>query len=325
MIFGILTDPAAGGTFLNWTLHYLSGHSDYFSVTQDQLTAVSDNPLTSKNAHGFKPNQPIDSTQVSYFLDKLKNVNSNTFHTIYFHNFQGVNERQSTDSLIQSIAETTQAADAVVVLTHNQNDSLYFCRYNKRAGNRSWNSPSFLTDPHEQFADFIDYFFHESKKKFEAAGMTNIWDQREFLSLNLDHRDTRKISKFIKLSDKHYIVDCGELFNRFEFTVKDLFSFLGIEIVKDRWDSWKAVYESWRELHVSNLQFALYFDRIVAAIVENQYIDLARFKLDIVQEAAIQRELLYKHNLSLKTWQLDRFVDTQQLHLRLEENVYHTL
>ena len=53
--------------------------------------------------------------------------------------------------------------------------------------------------------------------------------------------------------------------------------------------------------------------------------DLERFNLDIFQEAAIQRELLYKHNLNLKIWQLEKFKNTKQLHNLLEPNIHHEL
>ena len=50
--------------------------------------------------------------------------------------------------------------------------------------------------------------------------------------------------------------------------------------------------------------------------------DLTRFDLDVIQEAFIQRELIYKHNLNLKTFQLEKFINTQQLHNLLEPNIH---
>ena len=64
---------------------------------------------------------------------------------------------------------------------------------------------------------------------------------------------------------------------------------------------------------------------IIESILKNNYIDLTKFNLDIVQEATIQHELLYKHNLNLKTWQLEKFMDSKQLHSLLEPNIYHKL
>ena len=50
--------------------------------------------------------------------------------------------------------------------------------------------------------------------------------------------------------------------------------------------------------------------------------DLEKFNLDLMQEAAIQRELIYNYSLNLKTWQLEKFTNTKQLHNLLEPNLH---
>ena len=50
--------------------------------------------------------------------------------------------------------------------------------------------------------------------------------------------------------------------------------------------------------------------------------DLEKFNLDLMQEAAIQRELIYNYSLNLKTWQLEKFTNTKQLHGLLEPNLH---
>ena len=83
-MIAILTDAGTGGTFLNWTVHYLAGHTQYWNCNQQQLLSLTDNPITSFNAHNFKPNQPCSSAQ---FQDTIKSISShqhNQFATIYF-------------------------------------------------------------------------------------------------------------------------------------------------------------------------------------------------------------------------------------------------
>jgi hypothetical protein len=50
--------------------------------------------------------------------------------------------------------------------------------------------------------------------------------------------------------------------------------------------------------------------------------DLTRFNLDLMQEACIQHHLIYNYNLNFKTWQLEKFSDTKQLHSLLELNTH---
>jgi hypothetical protein len=66
-------------------------------------------------------------------------------------------------------------------------------------------------------------------------------------------------------------------------------------------------------------------DEIINLIIEGRPMDLKRFDLDVLQESVIQHFLLYKHNLNLKTFGLEKFENTLQLHNLLEPNVYHQL
>jgi hypothetical protein len=166
MIVSILTDPAVGGTFLTWSLHYLAGDTEYFSIKNNKIIQLPDNPLTGINAHNFKPNQPLNGKQVLEYITALKNQNTNSLNTIYFHNF--LDKETPQESLVSL---TQEASDKTIVISHtSNNDLLYFCRYASRAGAFSYTDPFlFLIDPDEQFNDFINHFFRESKDKFYSS------------------------------------------------------------------------------------------------------------------------------------------------------------
>jgi hypothetical protein len=104
--------------------------------------------------------------------------------------------------------------------------------------------------------------------------------------------------------------------------MQDLFDYLEIKIDNERIVYWNTVYLSWRKIHYNRLNFLWCFDKIINYILNDYYMDLTRLKLDIIQEAYIQHELIYKHNLNLKTWQLEKFTNTQQLHSLLELNTH---
>jgi len=51
--------------------------------------------------------------------------------------------------------------------------------------------------------------------------------------------------------------------------------------------------------------------------------DLSRFELNLNQEASIQHVLIYKYDLNLKTWGLEKFPNnTKKLHELLEPNIH---
>ena len=55
-IIAIITDPGKGGTFLSWSLHYLSGHTRSFHGNSNAWFPLPKNPLTNINSHNFKTN-----------------------------------------------------------------------------------------------------------------------------------------------------------------------------------------------------------------------------------------------------------------------------
>jgi len=320
MIVGIVTDQAVGGTFLTWTLHFLSGHTEYYCTNSSQWTGIPPNPVTKHNAHSFKPNQPTTYSLFLSTLDKLLIEPTNTFHTIYFHRF-----RTSDNEIELAVDKTFDIAKKRIVLSNNASTRLYNCKYGERSLHipKFSNSDELYNDYHEYYTDFIDTFFKESKQEW-GDPFKNKWEEREFLALNLRPYNYTPIVANHNLVNEHYWLDTTDLWNSFDVTVKDLFKYLEQDIDMSRWDRWINVYNQWKRLHYDRQQFAIYFDHIVDSIINNSSLDLTRFNFDIVREAAIQHVLIYKHGLTIKSWGLEKFpANAKDLHALLETNIYH--
>jgi hypothetical protein len=117
-----------------------------------------------------------------------------------------------------------------------------------------------------------------------------------------------------------WLLPCRELWTVWD--PRPLLAWADITVDAARLAHWHEIYQRWRQQIRSRVLFVSIFDDIVNAIIENRYIDLLRLDLDVVQEAQIQQALIYQHHLNLRTWQLDRFVNTQQLHKLLEQNTH---
>ena len=325
-MIAILTDPAVGGTFLTWSLHYLTGHKKYFSAKDSNNVGIVDlpvDPVTKINAHNFVPNHPITVSEFDRIFTELKCQPTDTFHVLYMHNFiHSINSHDAElKSAIDQIAEHTKK---IIVLSASPATSRYHVAYNSRAGTSNlWKQPNQVTaDPHETFRDFVDYFFKDSKAIWDALQLSNIWDQREFVALNFNFDKTVHIAPNIDPAIDYYHIDIMDLFNTFDTTIKHLLEYLDLPIIPARLQSWAYTYSKWKKLHYNRLQFTWYFDDIINAILTGKNTDLVGFNLDLVQEAAIQNHLIYKHNLNFKTWQLEKFINTQQLHSLLEPNLH---
>lgn len=317
-LIGIVSDPAKGGTFLDWSIHYLAGHSRHYSAVKGNNTwqTLTDSPLTKTNSHGFISNQTSNLEKFNDTYNILNSVSCDEFHTIYFHNWNGT----SVDIDCKQAINTLQSNSNKLIFLKNH-AILYDCKYNQRVLTEKRSSPgNFNKNFDEQHNDFIDYFFQHDKTDWQQQGLTNTWDYREFLALNLRPFETITIEPNIDLTKEHYYIDSKDLWIYFDLTVKDLFKYLNLEIQEQRYLSWSSIYLQWKELHRDRLQFDFYFKQIIDYILKGHSMDLERFNLDIVQEAAIQHELIYNHSLNLKTWQLEKFINTQQLHSLLESN-----
>lgn len=315
-MIAILSDPGVGGTFLNWTLHYLSGHVYYWNCLQKKLIKLTDQPLTQLNSHNFKPNQPNSLEQFQLIIQSII-CKDDQFSTIYFHNFRDSHETQQAVNITQSIA------DNLIFLTQSSNSTLYHCKYESRVSQPlRFTTSGRSNNSNERYEDFTDYFFSESKNKWQDLNLNQIWDKREFIALNFDTSKVSSIKPFLDYSVPHYTIDVFDLWNMCDTLIPDLFKNLKLKIDKSRFESWLAVYRDWQKLHRQQQRFMWYFEKIIQYIVDGCYMDLEQFQLDIVQEAAIQRELIYGRGLNLKTWQLEKFQNTQQLHALLEPNIH---
>lgn len=312
----IASDGEIGATFLSWTLYFLSGKTEYYEFRRKKVLPLSDNPLTKSNAHGHANNQFFKFEDWVTDVKNKKDIDRNDLH------FLAVLSNHETSE--DEITELVDFYDKNIILTVPNEHYFYHQKYKKRALFRKFTDPnSSAVDEYDQFNDFIEYFFKGAKESWDNLGLNEVWDKREFLALNFRPRDSIKITDFVKRSNKDtFYLDSRDLWCNFDSSISECFKWMGIQMDQGRYDDWVKVYHEWRKKHYYRVQFGWYFEEIISSIINNKYIDLSRFELDIVQEAVIQHELIYKYNLNLKTYKLEKFTDTMQLHSLLEQNFH---
>jgi len=307
MIIGILTDPGCGGTFIDWTINFLLGHP------------VADNPVQATNAHGHLPTSAFTKVKFHHWLEK---VNRDQISTLYMCNFNEPDVTKIVKSYHLETAECVQKLqemiDKIIVCSLDGDQKLYFStkyasrKLHPKFENFNIDNASF----DEQHDDYVNTFFRHSKDKFNDE----IFDYREFLALNHNPWGWRSIMPNINTDKSFYCLDPWELYCNFD--VEKLFSWLDLPIQTDRVDQWKTVYHKWKQIHAQRVKFATDFRLIVENILHGNHQDLLDYNLDILQEATIQHELIYTYNLNFKTWQLNKFENTYQLHHLLEPNTH---
>lgn len=303
----MLTDPAIGGTFFSWSLYYLSGHKNYYHIRSDSVRSLPDNPLTNTNSHKFQANQYVDPKKIQNLVLPLA---KSQLDVLYCHSAFDIESAQQQ----RAIEHLMSASDKNIVIT-NKNIMFFNLTESARDGNSG-----------DQYNDqYIQAWFGTSYKKWQqTADMSKIWTRREFLALNLrPYKQDKKITNYIKFyDDTVYYIDINHIWHALDDVMHDVIPWIGQKIDSKRLDKWRDIYRQWQYITVDRYKFHWYFDEIIEAILGNNYIDLKRFNLDIVQESVILHELIYKHNLNLAAYGIEKFDNTQQLHSLLEENTH---
>lgn len=327
MLIGVLTDSAIGGTFLTWSLHYLAGHTDYYSAYTNNKQQLTSNPLTLSNAHGFVANHPGTLEEFNFCLENIISQVSKDFTTLYMSKLATVPTITTPKCAVTSaaVSQLQSAAEKIIVLYTSTAYKLYFTKDTSRVLTFKLNSTSeFYKTDQEVYQDFIDTYFTDSQEAW--GNITSIWDKREFLALNMRPHTAPSVLPDVDLSQQHFRLDSIDLYTQFESTVESLFKYLDVQIYGDRLTGWIEIYRNWQKLHSDRILFAEYFEDIVSSIVNNYYLDLTRFNLDLTREAAIQHELIYKYGLTIQGWGVEKFpTNTQDIHKLLEPNTYHTV
>jgi len=326
-IVAVITDPAVGGTFLTWSLHFLAGHDMHYCTKTQSWDKLTLNPITGDNAHGFRANQCGDYNMVSNCLRNLLEFPAEHFHSIYFHNLGNTVDvtLPFSEETYLAVQKTMQTADKTVILSNQQKNNLCLISYKGRTLTHKLNSPDIKNISYEeQHNDFVEYFYKESADDWKKKGLVEVWDQREFLALNIRPIGVPSIMPYVAKDTEHYDLDCLEFYTIFDTTVKQLFDYLDIKLDSGRLSAWLTIYSDWKKIHLNRLNFLWNFDKIIDYILQGYYLDLSKFNLDLLQEACIQHQLIYRHNLNFKTWNLDKFNNTKQLHQLLETN-HHSI
>lgn len=321
----IITDPTVGGTFIAWSIHWLSGQKNYFNVRQNSYVDLVTDPVNGLNSHQFLANQAVTLEDINKFLEVLPS--SDTQH-IYFH--QLVNTGKYSNSKILSETKTgielaAKACDKVIVIKKHRQYHLYHCSLHRRTNthNKFLDGSMYVNNDHNVVLDdIIDFFFKENLNVWESQNLTNTWDKREFIALNFRPFEGQYLEDFHLFDFDHYDIPAHTCWLTLDEHIKDLLKYCNIKIDNSRFEHWLVIYNQWKKLHEDRIKFCQSFDTIIEDILKGNNVDLTEFNLDILREATIQHTLIYKHNLNLKTWQLEKFVNTQQLHNLLEPNIH---
>lgn len=327
-----------GGHFINWSLHYLAGHANYWG-RDNQMHPVEDitGMLFSKNLHhhackilrgyseSFQYCQDVDqkiAQPVSFVYITQCRV-SDILRTMFSIGLKDSTVEQRKQAVAQIKTDTAEMLQWIqhnhklIVIDYSITDLLNIAYNDRCPMNMHTNLPA--NSMEERMQLYKDTFFAESQSKFD----NNIWDVREQLALTMQipsyNFDCDLFDRYLP----HLYYNTDDIWNDFPNVLLEIFKYAELPLRTERMSSWHSFYNQWRQVHAPG--FSRHFAKIIESIINGYYMDLSRFNMNLFHEALIQATLLRQHNLNLKTWQLEKFpTNTQDLHKLLEPNI-HTL
>jgi len=313
----IITDPAVGGTFLTWSLHYLAGHTTYLT-TSGKYVDLPDNPMQKHNAdgdnaHGFETiNTGSTYKRVKTAIELLDNPerereSKNLFNVLYVHS--GNYHLDKHTEWHRAFNLMLEKKYPVILVRLPKAQVLYHSLLQFRRSEQT----------HD---DILECYFSHSTEQQKKSILANVYDKREFIALNYKNPFDfdEYATLFNSLPDRNDILHLLsiDVWQNLDNTIHDIMKFIDIPINSKRYEKWLIVYAQWKQIHTKRIMWCWYFDTIIEYILKGYSMDLERFDLDLYQEAVIQHVLIYKYGLNLKTFELYKFTNTKQLHDLLE-------
>jgi hypothetical protein len=311
-----------GATFLDWSLHWLAGHTEIYNVPQQQWIKIPNNPLTDVNAHQHPKNHPEGHGSYLSTINALLSNHTDQFHSCYPSSVDiatcadalniDSSEYHSKD-IIQWLITTSKIDFAKIISDIFQKQlPLIFISADDTVN--IYQALSLSRDHEHDYEQFHRTYFSE---KFDTRAP--IWDQREILALNLQFDQYHQDNKFLNFSGDHLWINCRELWSNGEHTVIRCLEYINESLDTSRLEQWRKVHQQWQDIQQPMITFSDNIEHIVECTVRGWHYSLPR--LTLLQEAIIQHRLIYQHNLNIRNWQLDHFPDnTNKLHQLLEKN-----
>lgn len=311
MIAGILAPGGSGGTFFDWTLHYLIGDRQHLVIDIQDCSPrpfkanwriVPDDPLQNLTAHEHKKTHPKTFAEISACFDMWHQECQSGLYSFFFVDRMDLRKHTCHREII------TAYPDIKFFSFHFQEhtiDHLFVLQMEK------------IPD-------------HEARMLAEIAGHRcideiPIWQKRELLALYyFESIRNQTLCENLDSMTNHLCIDWQDFIYRFDTKVVDIFDWLGITIDDQRWNKWTNVYNQW-QCTLSN-EFAKSLPDIISSIVHNLDSDLTRFHMSTAKEIVLERLLLYKHNMGIRSYGWQKLPgNTRNWHAILAPNIYHKI
>lgn len=286
----IIFDPTnSGGTFLNWSLHYLSAQKKHHFVDGSSIK-ISEYPLVDGlNAHGHKTNSsnlPGGLFFEEQYKSLCKKSKSDGIKILHFYSRGDINEGVALDACVRD-------GGRVIVLAAETDP------FRHRFRGRSFEHLNF-----DHFKNLIlAQYQNLDPAKISTPGLL-----REFIVFNMRKWDNERISlldivgRF--LDNRHYFVlKKQDLLTKGQQALRECMQWLGLKIDEQRVKTWLTVAERWAADVLSHQKNDARWDQMVEAVALGK--DFHCGRLSLMQEGALIYDVLVSSGRFISARHLD--------------------
>lgn len=309
MIVGILGPGGCGGSFLDWSIQFLSGNKENLVVHVDQNNReiithiseqqISNNPLINITAHGHYKTHP-NSQSLPYVIDIFRNSKHplNTFY--YVDSMSLLQTKTNYNNVVKTYPDIKFLS---YNFTQKHIDMIFYLQYEK------------IPTIKQQYVDQLG----------ASLSNLNIKETREILSLYYPKCIKEQIlSEQLDHANNLHMINFDDVWSKLDTVIFNVFDFLKLSVNQSLYPRWLDIYHTW--IKNNNIDFINDLPKILDSIVNGKSLNLKKYNITFSKEAILSSKLLYNYNLALKFNDANDLTNnTLQWHSILEKNIYHDL
>lgn len=313
-IFSITTTQFNLGTvFLIWSIHKITGHTEYFDSRTGAKRDIPKHPLLKGiTAHKMRPNYCSSVETFEKLLGQIPRDGS-------INHLKVTPEVYSLKQYHEDVRRVHQLSKGkkikVVHMTcRNLQHLIGFLRFDYEQPN--WQNDIEMVKKH--CSHYWPNFF-EHRNMYQNKLET--WhDIREAIALNIRPDDFWTHYQPVVTDEMLYTCQMEDLLTQGKDEMCKVLNFLGFDYRYEDLNDWCDVNKEWSDNLHHYIEFCNDIDIIVETIISNKQIDLTKYRLDVLKESILLHFLIFKHDLNLHSG-IDKFpTNTREIHSLLVQN-----
>jgi hypothetical protein len=299
---------ATGGTFLDWSINFLSGKSQNITIAehQHQKSQIPENPIdrTNNNSHEHQRNHPANIGEIVWNASALYSIAPLDLHTFYFyHHSSSISDPAYLETSFRDVGDFFSRNSSIPHLTiysdfKNAASFLYYRWLKSVKQVRTIDDLIRLDQPLVE-TGILDLEFFNKRELMaldliqKTRGRQQLLDHQNRLAHDLSMSGLSIPLSSVFLDLDRVLVEMPKKFNNLIF-------------YREKFDAWLDIYKEWQSIN-SEIHWFLKLPNLINDIVDKNENDISG--MDEIMSCCLESELM-THGWSVKNQGLIKYPDS---------------